>query len=101
MRAALQIVTTIVTLALAPIAHAVEDEPACGAQRPVTARLVADAGELKALAGRADVLIGNLSYMREPQEEAEAASGTVLFLKGAGGWRAIVPSHWENEVAIT
>lgn len=88
---------------LTPPAVAVEDEDvACGMSRPVTARLVADAsqGGLKALGGRNDVLIGNLSYMREPQEEAEAASGTVLFFKRADGWRAIIPQNWENEVGV-
>lgn len=87
--------------AFAPPAFAVDDEDiACGMSRPVTARLVADAGELKALGGRSDALIGNLSYLREPQEEAEAASGTVLFFKRTDGWRAIVPVNWENEVGV-
>lgn len=89
--------------AFAPPALAVDDEDvACGMSRPVTARLVADAsqGGLKALGGRNDVLIGNLSYMREPQDEAEAASGAVLFFKRADGWRAIIPQNWENEVGV-
>lgn len=89
--------------AFTPPALAVDEEDvACGMDRPVTARLVADAAQsgLKALGGRNDVLIGNLSYMREPQEEAEAASGTVLFFKRADGWRAIVPQNWENEVGV-
>jgi hypothetical protein len=99
MRAALLTIAAIAAFSSAAFATDGEG-PACAVSRPVTARLVADAGELKALGGRSDILIGNLSYMREPQEEAEAASGTVLFVKGAGGWRAIVPSNWENEVGV-
>jgi hypothetical protein len=88
-----------VALAVAGIAgaHAAEP-PTCAIERPVTARLVADAQDLKGLGG--DMLIGNLSYMREPAEDAEAASGAVLFLKRADGWKAIVPSNFENDVGI-
>lgn len=88
--------TAITTPAFAAEAEA----PTCAIERPVTARLVADAQDLKGVSGRADMLIGNLSYMREPEEEAQAASGTVLFLKRGDGWKAIVPSNWENEVGF-
>jgi len=94
-------VSALAFLSFTPAAYAVdEDDVACGMSRPVTARLVADAGDLKAIGGRSNALIGNLSYMREPQEEAEAASGTVLFFKHADGWSAVVPVNWENEVGV-
>lgn len=99
MRAALLTLAAIAAFSSAAFADDGE-QPACAVSRPVTARLVADAGELQALSGRTDILVGNLSYMREPQEEAELASGTVLFLKGASGWRAVLPSNWENEVGV-
>jgi len=87
--------------AFTPAAFAVDEQDvACGMSRPVTARLVSDATGLKALGGRNDVLIGNLSYLRQPQEEAEAASGTVLFFKRDDAWRAVVPVNWENDVGV-
>lgn len=93
--------SALAVLAFTPPAFAVDDEDvACGMERPVTARLVSDATGLKALGPRNDVLIGNLSYMREPQEEAEAASGTVLFFKRDNAWRAVIPQNWENEVGV-
>lgn len=87
--------------AVAP-AQAVEAEDAvvCAASRPVTAKLVADAGDLQSLTGRPDILVGHLSYMREPEEEAQETNGTVLFVKHAAGWRAIVPQNGENEVGV-
>jgi hypothetical protein len=81
-------------------AEPAEDAPTCAIERPVNARLVADAQDLKGVSTRADMLIGNLSYMREPEAEAEAASGAVLFIKRADGWKAIMPSNWENDVGL-
>lgn len=74
----------------------------CGVEVPVTAALVRDAGDINpisALAG--DVLYGRLSYMREPREAAEAASGGVLFFRGADArWRAVLPAPEESIVGL-
>jgi hypothetical protein len=77
-----------------------KEAPTCALSPAVTAKLVADAGELQAIGPHGDMLIGNLNYLREPEADAEAASGTVLFVKGATGWRAFIPSNWENEIEI-
>lgn len=88
-------------LAAAPLARAEDIEPApCASERPLTERLVRDAQDLHALAGRTDILVGGLSYLREPSEEAEAASGAVIFVKRAGAWRAIMPQNFEDEVGL-
>ena len=78
--------------ALAATPAFADDAPTCAIERPVNAKLVADANDLKGVSGRTDMLIGNLSYMRAPEEEAEAASGAVLFIRRPDStWRAIVP----------
>ncbi|MFY2558415.1 hypothetical protein ACN469_12360 [Corallococcus terminator] len=79
-----------------------EDKVACAGEAPLTEQLVNDAaqGGLKGIATRGDLLVGKLSYMREPREAAEAASGVVLFIKGPKGWRAVVPRHEEEEVGL-
>lgn len=100
MRTALLTIAALAAFTFPAFAAEDGEQPACAVSRPVTARLVADAGDLQALSGRTDILVGNLSYMREPQEDAELASGTVLFVKGAAGWRAVLPSNWENEVGV-
>ncbi|WP_426729984.1 hypothetical protein [Myxococcus faecalis] len=76
--------------------------PVCAKTVPLTAKLVEDAAEsgLQGVESRDDLLIGTLSYLREPREAAEAASGTVVFIKGAKGWRAVLPQHEENEVGL-
>lgn len=87
-------------MAAPAFAEPAENEPTCAVERPVTAQLVNDAQDLKGLSTRADMLIGMLSYMRQPEEAAEAASGSVLFIKRADGWKAIMPSNWENDVGL-
>lgn len=79
-----------------------EDEVACAGVRPLTEQLFDDAARLglKGVATREDLLVGKLSYLREPREAAEAASGMVLFIKGPKGWRAVVPRHEEEEVGF-
>jgi|GEM_PF-2602500 len=79
-----------------------KDEVACAGEVPLTGQLVNDAsqGGLKGVATRGDLLVGKLSYLREPREAAEAASGMVLFVKGPKGWRAVVPRHEEEEVGL-
>ncbi|MFY1829723.1 hypothetical protein ACN47A_27655 [Myxococcus fulvus] len=74
----------------------------CAKTVPLTAQLVEDAAEsgLQGVETRDDLLIGTLSYLREPSEAARAASGTVLFIKGPKGWRAVLPQHEENEVGV-
>lgn len=100
MRNAVLAFATALALAAPAFADPPEGAPTCAIERPVTAQLVNDAQDLKGLSTRGDMLIGNLSYMREPEEEAEAASGAVLFIKRADGWKAIVPSNWENDVGL-
>ncbi|ADO68181.1 hypothetical protein [Stigmatella aurantiaca] len=79
-----------------------EGDIACAGEHPITGQFVNDAAQhgLKGVANRDDLLIGMLSYMREPREAAEAASGTVLFIKSPKGWRAVIPRHEEEEVGL-
>lgn len=100
MRNAVLAFATALALAAPAFADPPEGAPTCAIERPVTAQLVNDAQDLKGLSTRGDMLIGNLSYMRQPEEAAEAASGAVLFIKRADGWKAIVPSNWENDVGL-
>ncbi|MCP3167879.1 hypothetical protein [Myxococcus qinghaiensis] len=100
------VASTAVLLATTGLARdtkpAPEPEVACAGTAELTEQLVNDAaqGGLKGVATRGDLLVGKLSYLREPREAAEAASGMVLFIKGPKGWRAVVPRHEEEEVGL-
>lgn len=100
------VASTAVLLAATGLARdtkpAPEDEVACAGAVPLTEQLVNDAAEggLKGVETRGDLLVGKLSYLREPREAAEAASGMVLFIKGPKGWRAVLPRHEEEEVGL-
>jgi len=99
--ALLSLASALALFAVAP-AHAVnaEDAVVCAAPRPVTARLVSEAGDLQSIAGRPDILVGHLSASRDTPDDAQETNGAVLFLKHADGWRAVLPQNGENEVGV-
>lgn len=93
-------------LALAPPARAQDDElAACMAPVAIGGALVSEAGRFGWRGGDARgaapaFLIGELYYLRDDQDIADGAHGSVVFVRGAGGaWRAFLPMPGENMVA--
>lgn len=95
----LGMIAALALLSSNALAQEIVDQP-CAAEIPLTAKLVADALDLQSVGARADMLIGSLSYMREPAEDAEAASGAVIFVKRAGAWHALMPQNFQDQVAL-
>lgn len=95
----LGMIAALALLSSNALAQEIVDQP-CAAEIPLTAKLVADALDLRSVDARADMLIGALSYMREPSEDAETASGAVIFVKRAGAWHALMPQNFQDEVGL-
>jgi hypothetical protein len=97
----LLIVALLAALAATPAVARAEVVPSpCATPIPVTPALVRVAFDLQSFARRNGGLIaGQLEFTREPAEEAEAASGTVVFAKRDGVWRAVMPQNFQSGLA--
>lgn len=98
-------VAALVVVAPESAARTYDAQPeACMVETPITAALVAEAGQFRWRGADAHgavpaVLIGSLWYLRQNQDIADGASGSVVFVRDAGGgWRAFLPSPDENVV---
>lgn len=91
-------------LAAAPL-DADSAGPACWAETPLTAELVADARQGEMLWRPADarapaLLVAHLSYLRDAAVERGAPSGTILFVQDGPAWRAFVPQEGESALGV-
>lgn len=98
------VAAAVFALIATPVAAQTEGPPACMAETPISADLVAELSRFDwqgtEARGRAPAfLIGSLWYLREDQTLAEGVHGSVVLVRGAGGdWRAFYPAPGESVV---